>query len=75
MTRFEWFEQGHAQLALEVGIISPSDFTGFIQYKRFCDLRPDCETQSEAITILSEEFKTSESSIYRAVSLFRNGKQ
>lgn len=74
MTLYEWFENGHAQLALEVGIISPSDFVGFIQYKRFCDVRPTVKTQADALTILSEEFKTSESSIYRAVSLFRNGK-
>jgi len=74
MTKFDWYNKGYGQIALEVGEITPSQFAAFIQYKRFCDVRPTVPTQADALTILSEEFKTSESSIYRAVSLFRNSK-
>lgn len=73
MTLFEWYDQGHARLAMEVGKISPSEFQEFIIFKRFLDVFPTVKNQTEAIRVLSDEFKTSESSIFRTVSLFRKG--
>jgi len=73
MTLFEWYEEGHAQLALEVGVITDYDFAKFIQYKRFLDVRQTVKSQAEALVILAEEFNSSESAIWRAISLFRNG--
>jgi len=72
MTRFEWFENGYAQSALNLGILSPNLFMYFIRYKRFLDVRPKANTQADAMAIVAEEFKCSESSVFRAVSFFRN---
>ncbi len=70
MSKFDWYDKGHAQLALEVGIISPSDFAGFIIYKRFLDIMPTSKNKTEAINNLTEEFKTSYSSVFRAIQSF-----
>lgn len=75
MRLFDWFDKGHAALALEVGMISPSDFMRFIQYKRFLEVRPACKNQKEAIDILAVEFKTSESTIFKSIALFERGKR
>lgn len=75
MKLFEWFDKGHAQLALEVGMISAQEFNRFIHYKRYLDVRPDCKNQKEAICILALEFDTAESTIYKAIALFEREKR
>jgi len=72
MTRFEWFDKGYGQQAMELGIISPSMFMRFIQYKVFLELKDSGMKQTDAISQMADDFKTSESSIFRAVSFFRN---
>lgn len=72
MTRFEWFDKGYGQMAMELGIISPSMFYRFIQYKVYQELRASGLSQGQAIFEVSEKFRVSESTIFRAVSFFRN---
>jgi len=71
MTRFEWFEQGHAQEAMNLGIISPSVFYRFIQYKVFLELSERGYTQKEAIEEMCDKFKISYTTAWRAISFFR----
>ena len=70
MTRFEWFDKGYAQMALELGFVTPSAFMSFIHYKRYCDVRPEVKNQTEAIYVLTEEFNCSFSTIYRSIKAF-----
>jgi len=71
MTRFEWFDKGHAQIALEVGELSPTKFHEFIQYKLFLSLTGQGIPKMQAIEQVAESTKTSVSNTYRAVSKFR----
>lgn len=73
MTRFDWFEEGHGQKAMDLGIISPSIFYRFIQYKVFLELRDRGYSQKEAIEEVCERFKISYTTAFRAISFFRIG--
>lgn len=74
MTRFEWFEEGHGQRAMDLGIISPSVFYRFIQYKVFLELRERGYSQKEALEEICDKFKISYTTAFRAISFFRIGK-
>lgn len=71
MTRFEWFEKGYGQQAMELGIISPSMFYRFIQYKVFLELKASGKTTTQAVFEVSEKFNVSEVTVFRALSFFR----
>lgn len=73
MTRFDWFELGHGQEAMKLGIISPSVFYRYIQYKVYLDLRAQGMSQKEALEELEDRFKISYTTAFRAISFFRIG--
>jgi hypothetical protein len=73
MTRFEWFELGYGQEAMNLGIISPSVFYRYIQYKVFLELRAKGLRKEQAYAELEERFKTSRATICRSISFFRIG--
>ncbi len=70
MTRFEWFENGHGQLALDLGFISPSMFERYIQFKIYLDYRKVGNGHIQAIQLVSEDTKASFSTVWKAVSFF-----
>lgn len=71
MNRFEWFEKGYGQQAMDLGIISPSMFYRFIQYKVFLELKEKGYSQREALDEISDKFKISYTTAFRAISFFR----
>lgn len=73
MTRFDWFELGHGQEAMNLGIISPSVFYRYIQYKVFLELREAGMSQKQALEEIKDRFKISYTTAFRAISFFRIG--
>ena len=70
LTRFEWFEQGYGQQALQLGIISPSQFQKYIAFKYYLDYRHDGFGKMEAVAMVAAELKISEIWAFKAVSFF-----
>ena len=70
MTRFDWFEQGNAQEAFRLGIISASLFRRYIAFKYYLDFRADGLGKMESVVAVAEELKTSENWAFKAVSFF-----
>jgi hypothetical protein len=70
LTKFEFFEQGYAQLAMELGLITPSEFMRFIHFKEYLQLREDGYKKKDAIFIIAEKCRCSESTVWRSVAFF-----
>lgn len=70
MTRFEWFEHGYGQQALNLGIISTSMFARYIQFKVYSSYRDAGSAHIEAIEKTAEEVKCSVSTVWKAVYFF-----
>lgn len=75
MTRFEWFEKGYGQLALDLGIISSSMFMKFIHYKVYLDYRAENMMHISAIELVAEDFNCSVSNVWKSVSFFVKSEQ
>lgn len=72
MSRFQWFELGYGMQALQLGIISTSTYEKYEYYKMFLELTNKGVKQMDAIWSISEASKCSVSTVFRAVSFFRN---
>lgn len=70
VTRFQWFEDGHAQQAMDVGMISPSEFQRFIAFKIYIDLKKEGKNMRDASEIIAEQMKTSPSWVLKAIYFF-----
>lgn len=68
--RFIWFENGYGQTALKLGIISPSMFERFIQYKIYLDLLDQGKGHMEAIKEISDEYNCGVTTVRDAVRFF-----
>lgn len=70
MTRYQWFEEGHGQRALNLGILSTSMFSKYIQYKVYLEHRAAGRGHIEAIEMAAEAMKCGPTTIWKAVYFF-----
>jgi len=70
MTRFEWFDNGYAQLPLSLGILSADVFMKFIRYKIYLDFVGAGVEHKTAIELTAERNKCDRSTIYRDLQWF-----
>lgn len=75
MTRFEWFEKGYGQQALNLGIISTAMFSKFVQYKMYIEHRTEGMGHIEAIEQTALDAKASVTTIWKAVYFFVKSNQ
>lgn len=71
LTKLQFFEDGYGQLAVELGLISPSSFMRFIHYKVFKDFMEDGYPKSTAIQLTADRTKASFSTVWRSVQYFQ----
>lgn len=70
LTKFEFFDKGYAQMAVELGLISPSAFMKFIHYKVYQETLLEGHNKSTAIQITAERNNSSFSTVWRSVEYF-----
>lgn len=70
MTRFEWFESGHAQCPLNLGILGADMFMKYIRYKVYLDFLSSGIDKQTAIEFTAERNKCNRSTVYRDIEFF-----
>jgi len=70
LTKYEFFEQGYAQLAMHLGLMSPSVFMKFVYYKEFQQQVKNGFNRTTAVQATAEETKSSVATVWRAVYYF-----
>lgn len=71
LTKFQFFEEGYAQLGVELGIISEAKFQKFIHYKVYLALIDEGFNHSTAIQITADKTYSNFSSVWRSVAYFQ----
>ena len=70
MTRFEWFDNGFAQVPLNLGILDADVFMKFIRYKVYLDFLDAGVDRKTAIELTAERNECDRSTIYRDLKWF-----
>jgi len=70
LTKFQFFEDGYAQLAVELGLMSPSNFQKYIHFKVYIDLRKEGFKKRDAIEITADKTHSSYSTVWRSIAFF-----
>lgn len=70
LTKFQFFEDGYAQLAVELGLMSPSHFQKYIHFKLYMGFREEGHKKLNAIQLTAEKTLASKTSVWRSVAFF-----
>lgn len=70
ISKYEFFERGFAQLAMDVGYLDPAHFMRFIRYKLFLDYKAQGHNKSTAVQFVADQTRCSFSTAWRAVDEF-----
>jgi hypothetical protein len=70
MTRLEFFEKGYAEIAMELGLLSPSDYMKYIHYKEVKSLIHQGFSKTQAVNEIAMRSECSETSVWRSVTFF-----
>ena len=71
MTRFEFFEDGHARVGMELGVVSVHDFTKFIRYKVYLDFISGGAKKTDAVEFTAERCRCCVATVYNSINYFK----
>jgi hypothetical protein len=71
LSKYEFFEQGYAQLAVHLGCMSPLVFMKFIHYKEVLfQMNRNGHNKTTAVQITADISRTSTATVWRSVHYF-----
>lgn len=70
LTRLQFYEYGYAEIAMELGIITPSEYFRYVHYQMYLSLRGKGFKKKDAILVVADKTKCSESTVWRSVHFF-----
>lgn len=74
MTRYEYFNEGFARVGMELGVVSVNDFTKFVRYQVYLDLRAQGLPSTDAVIQTGDRCRCCRATVYNSIKYFQESK-